>query len=57
MLLPWFPTSPSLPRDTATAVPPLSGVSWVMNGLAGRGTLTLDNLMQRVKERKFPFLE
>jgi hypothetical protein len=27
------------------------------DALAGRGTLTLDNLMQRVKERKKPFLE
>ena len=31
-----------LPRDTATAIPSLSGVSWVMNGLAGLGTLTPD---------------
>src|SRR5689334_6474606 len=31
---------PTAPRDTATAVPKSDLVSWVMNGLAGPGTLT-----------------
>ena len=47
----------TLPRDTATAISVSDAVSWVMDGLAGLGTLIPDNLMQRVKEPENLYLE
>ena len=39
-----------MPRDTATAISSLSEVLWVMNGLAGLGTLTPETSCNGVEQ-------